>query len=173
MYVTHGKWLSNQSFPDSPGISSKTKILYPTDTQTTLCHQPSLESEAQAEANAIPLPEHPVSSFDRPVSLLEGSMSPTSCHSFDTVGSALESPDEVPPTPSTIATTPSPQLQRATQVWVTPVRFASIRKTVDVRISNHTNPGSPMDVRSRCTPFENQERSDSESIVSRDTRSYA
>ncbi|KAF2120384.1 hypothetical protein BDV96DRAFT_324121 [Lophiotrema nucula] len=149
-YPAESAWAtSDSSRINLPGISSRSRDLYHTDTTTSTATEPSLSHEApSASTESIapssgPAPSvQPFEPFERPISHL-------SYDSYMTASMAqvLDSNEPLSPiSPSTISMSAptSPQIQQATQMSVTPIRFASIKKTVDVRVSNHTNPGSPV-----------------------------
>lgn len=150
------RWISaNASHGTLSGVSSKTQIFYPARSDSAMSKEESMHSVNRVEStesialpDRVPAPVKPAvlafEPYERPLSHISNESYQTA-----TIASILE--DETPVSPVSVATTnySVPQLHDATELSVTPVRFpslryASIRKTVDVRISNHTNPGSPI-----------------------------
>ncbi|KAF2729395.1 hypothetical protein EJ04DRAFT_73282 [Polyplosphaeria fusca] len=145
-YSKHSRWISS---PTPSGTSSKTQILYPAGPEVAKSREGSIQEIAPAaplETEAISLAERSTT----PAELFEPSERPTSHLSYESYMTAsmaeiMETSTPVSPISPTYTSMPaSPQLEHATQMSLTPVRFATIKKTVDVRISNHTNPGSPI-----------------------------
>ncbi|KAF1995680.1 hypothetical protein P154DRAFT_623767 [Amniculicola lignicola CBS 123094] len=163
----HSQWVSASKHP------SRTKIFYPTDTATTLSiptpKSPRSEVPGEALTDVMLVHSRPVSPFepfsrpisypDRPDSYAnrpESYLSRLSYASFLSATVATYSQQEAPGSPISQATstTSTPQLRHATEICLTPIRFgtirrsndAAIRKTTDLRVSTHTNPGSLLGV---------------------------
>ncbi|KAH7109649.1 hypothetical protein B0J11DRAFT_512815 [Dendryphion nanum] len=158
----------------TPGASSKSELFHPTRpsptaTQESLPHisLPSTSNEVTQSAPANPLSSNPPTPPLPPFEPLERPISHLSYESYQTAAIAeiLDhvSPHSMPPTPISPVSGISrlsalAQTGEAVEVTMAQVgagdtvvdgggvmRFSSvIRKTVDVRVSNHTNPGSPV-----------------------------
>ncbi|CAI6336657.1 unnamed protein product [Periconia digitata] len=81
-------------------------------------------------------PVHSIPEYDIPIS----PGSPTQSH-FPVSPSTTNNTSWPSPTQTEFSV---PEVNDATQLRMMPVYFATIRKTVDVRVSSHTNPGSPI-----------------------------
>ncbi|KAF2795736.1 hypothetical protein K505DRAFT_359896 [Melanomma pulvis-pyrius CBS 109.77] len=139
--AAHSKWTSPASSRTaSPACSSKSQIFYPAaDTETTFTKECSIQDAAispSTSTTSIALPTRP-----------ESVVSPLECISYDSY-TTVPSMDEVlhadvavSPTVTRYSTA---RVQDAKELSFTLVKFPGITRTVDVRISNHTNPGSPI-----------------------------
>lgn len=149
----HSQWISTTITREGSPNSSKTQIFYPARSESSISNEPSTrESLPKISSDTISLPERPSTSLEAPVVPFEPFERPISHLSYDSYTTAaiaelLEDQTPVSPISYSASLYPtSPQIGHATEMSVTPVRFggAKITKTVDVRVSNHTNPGSPI-----------------------------
>ncbi|ORY13407.1 hypothetical protein BCR34DRAFT_649136 [Clohesyomyces aquaticus] len=121
----YAKWHSAPGSDDDRRSFSKTGMQFSRNTQPTLSNRTAIDCETARNC---------IHSRERP-----NSIPSTISYASTNVPASPQVEAPVSPVSPNAARPMSSDLLQARQISVTPIHLATIRKTVDVRVSNHTN----------------------------------